>query len=199
MELMHKQHGEISAADIRRVRSLQIAKRVTHIIDCEGYSTPHTKVFLREVSVWFRENNVVETFHIYMPNRKLFNPHHKCVRYQISHVHGLPIVRQADGRDVGFFGQYYLYDEVVCKLRQIFSSADIIDYKGGTIERDLLCGLGYACINLELMECPRYEALLTKYGCEQSTCGKHLKYKYKYHCSGHEVKLFGRYLEGYGC
>ena len=197
MELAHKQHGEINAADIQRVRNQNIAKRVTHIIDCEGYSTPHTKVFLREVSVWFRKSDVVETYHIYMPNRKLFNPHHKCVRYQILHVHGLPIVRQADGRDVGLVGKYYLYDEVVCKLRQIFAAAGIIGYKGGTIERDLLCGLGYNCINLELMECPRYETLLTKYDCEQSSCGKHLG-KYKYHCSGHEVKLFGHYLEGYG-
>ena len=65
MELAHKQHGEINAADIQRVRNQNIAKRVTHIIDCEGYSTPHTKVLLREVSVWFRKSDVVETSYLY--------------------------------------------------------------------------------------------------------------------------------------
>ncbi|CAB3987817.1 Hypothetical predicted protein [Paramuricea clavata] len=40
-------------------------------------------------------------------------------------------------------------------LRKIFESADLVGYKGGNIERDLLNMLGVSCINMEIMGCPK--------------------------------------------
>ncbi|CAB3982344.1 Hypothetical predicted protein [Paramuricea clavata] len=190
-----KQHCEITKYDVECVRKWGVSKRITHIIDCEGYSTPRSKIFLREVSVWCRQTKTVLTYHIYMPKR-IFYEKHKCVQYQINKIHGLPITRCRDGRDIDIPGEYYLYDEVLTNLRRVFWNADLIGYKGGIIERDLLRGIGYDGVNLELLECPRYETLLTKYGARPHTCGKHFE-GYKYHCSGHEVVLFGRYLTEY--
>ncbi|CAB4037793.1 Hypothetical predicted protein, partial [Paramuricea clavata] len=189
-----KQHSEITEYDIAYIRKWGGYRRVTHIIDCEGYSTPRSKTFLREVSIWCRQTGAILTYHIYMPDKRLFYEKHASVRYQIDNIHRLPITRCSDGRDIGMPGKYYPYDAVIANLRQIFMHADLIGYKGGTIERDLLSCLGYTGMNIELLECPCYEELLTKYGVTSHTCGRHLT-GYKYHCSMHEVELFGRYLE----
>ena len=189
--LFQKQHSEISECDYGwiAVNMGYVTGRVTHIIDCEAYSTLlKKKRFLREVSVWCKKLDSVRTYHIFMPNRNLFNEHAYTVNYQIRKIHGLPIVRTRVDKD------YYLYDEVMCILRQTLSKGDLIGYKGGTIERDLLQGLGLKGVNLELMRCPKYSNLLTKYGVEQQDCGKHL-FKGENHCSGHEVQLFGRFVK----
>ena len=187
--IFQKQHSEITACDYVciAVNIKNVANRVTHIIDCEAYSTTRKKFFLREVSVWCKESNITQTYHIFMPNKKLFNEHAYTVKYQIQKIHGLPIVRTRVDKD------YYLYDEVICILRKTLLAGDLIGYKGGTIERDLLCALGLKCINLELMRCPKYSVLLTKYGVEQQDCGQHL-FKGENHCSGHEVQLFARFV-----
>jgi hypothetical protein len=42
--------------------------------------------------------------------------------------------------------------------------ADLVAYKGGVIERDLLKFLGTKGINLEILGCDKYNNLITKYG-----------------------------------
>jgi hypothetical protein len=76
----------------------------------------------------------------------------------------------------------------------MFRNADLVGYKGGNIERDLLNMLGVSCINMEIMACPKYEQLLSKYNVEPETCGYHIK-RGRYHCSRHEVKLFSQFLD----
>ena len=159
MEVAHKQHGEINAADIQRVRNQNIAKRVTHIIDCEGYSTPHTKVFLREVSVWVRKSDVVETYHIYMPNRKLFNPQHKCVRYQIFQVHGFT-------RGGVRVDELYIYYETLLKPENIdlcvFSKkqSDTVVYDSRCDENGILTHVNEKVIYLWLND-GHYDVILS--------------------------------------
>jgi hypothetical protein len=66
-----------------------------------------------------------------------FNENSRTVRYQIEHVHGLPVVRERISDD------FYMYGEVMDMLvRQFLSLADLVAYKGGTIERDLLSSMG---------------------------------------------------------
>ena len=189
--IFEKQHGEISECDYGRVeRDIRnIANRVTHIIDCEAYSVHPKKRFLREVSVWCKLSDRVTTYHIFIPNRNLFDENAYTVKYQIRKIHGLPVVRKRLDKD------YYLYDEVMYLLRKTLATGDLVGYKGGTIERDLLRGLSLKGFNLELMMCPKYSTLLTVYGVEQRDCGKHL-FKGENHCSGHEVQLFGRFVKG---
>jgi hypothetical protein len=78
-------------------------------------------------------------------------------------------------------------------LRQKFiQNADLIAYKGGTIERDLLNSMGFKSINLEILGCERYYQLLTKYGIVAKCCPYHLSGKY--HCSKHKVEVFTRFI-----
>jgi hypothetical protein len=187
--LFQLQHGEITTRDLY-LMGLQrdsIVQRITHIIDCEAY-TWRKKTFLREISVWKRSDNSIKTYHVYTPNPMLFNEYDRGVCYQISRIHGLPIVRQR------IDDNFYLYDEVMQRLFDMFKNADLIGYKGGTIERDMLNKMCVNSINLEVLGCPKYSLLLSKYGVEQHTCGYHLHNGVAYHCSGHEVELFARFV-----
>jgi hypothetical protein len=73
------------------------------------------------------------------------------------------------------------------------SNADLVAYKGGDIERNLLNNMGVQCINLEVLTCPKYVDLLTKYGYQQECCPYHIAQSY--HCSRHEVKVFTQFIE----
>ena len=81
----------------------------------------------------------------------------------------------------------FLTNEFIC-------NADLVAYKGGDIERNLLDNMGVRCINLEVLECPKYADLLTKYGYIQECCRPyHLADTY--HCSKHEVKVFTQFVK----
>jgi hypothetical protein len=186
--IFQKQHGEITAKDLYLVSTHRnsIAQRITHIIDCKAYMW-QKKPFLREISVWERLSNQIKTYHIYIPNRLLFDEYDYSVNYQIRKIHGLPIERRRVDDN------FYLYVEVMQILYGMFENADLIGYKGGTIERDMLNKMRVNSINLEVLGCPKYITLLSKYGVVQHDCGYHLR-NGVYHCSGHEVELFARFV-----
>jgi hypothetical protein len=181
-------HSEISEKVLRNTRDVRntLKLRITHIMDCEAY-TWCKKSFLREVSVLCRSTNIVTTYQIYIPNVTLFDENDRGVRYQIRVIHGLPIERHRVDNN------FYSYYEMLSILRKMFRNADLVGYKGGNIERDLLNMLGISCINMEIMACPKYEQLLSRYNVKPETCGYHIK-RGQYHCSRHEVKLFSQFL-----
>ena len=184
-------HSEIDEKVLKNIRDARntLKLRITHIIDCEAYIWCK-KSFLREVSVLCRSTNIVTTYQIYIPNVTLFDENDRGVRYQISVIHGLPIERRRVDNN------FYSYYEMLSILRKMFWNADLVGYKGGNIERDLLNRLGVSCINMEIMACPKYEQLLCKYGVKPTVCGYHIKRSdVTYHCSGHEVKLFSQFLD----
>ena len=188
-------HSEISEKVLKSVEKYSqrdarntLKLRITHIMDCEAY-TWCKKSFLREVSVLCRSNNIVTTYQIYIPNVTLFDENDRGVRYQIRVIHGLPIERHRVDNN------FYSYYEMLSILRKMFRNADLVGYKGGNIERDLLNMLGISCINMEIMACPKYEQLLSRYNVEPKTCGYHIKSGRQYHCSRHEVKLFSQFLD----
>jgi hypothetical protein len=115
----------------------------------------------------------------------LFDEYDRGVCYQIRRIHGLPIVRRRVDDN------FYLYDEVMQRLYDMFKNADLIGYKGGTIERNMLNKMCVNSINLEVLGCPKYSLLLSKYGVEQHTCGYHLRNGDVYHCSGHKLPKIG--------
>jgi hypothetical protein len=86
----------------------------------------------------------------------------------------------------------------------------VVAYKGGTLEFKALRQLGIRSVNLETLSCPRYEAILQKYGEEvkevarQNDCGCHKfqpdpKFTFfngdTYHCSASEVAVFKYWIE----
>jgi hypothetical protein len=160
----------------------EILSRITHVIDCEAYSSGKD-VFLREVSIYRVKTGECASFQIYMPI-VLFDEKDRCVIYQINRVHGLPIVRSKLTYDFFTFeeGMKFMTDEFTS------SNADLIAYKGGDIERNLLNKMGVKCLNLEVFMCPKYADLLIKYGYVAECCPYHISDKF--HCSKHEVRVF---------
>ena len=183
------QHAEINKNVLETIKdaSAVLKLRVTHIMDCEAYVW-HGKFFLREVSVLCRSTNMTMTYHIYMPNDALFDENDRGVQYQIRVIHGLPVERHRINNT------FYLYHEMMNRLRELFKTDALVAYKGGTIERDLLNKLGVSCINMEIMGCPKYECLLSTYNVKHEDCGQHIT-RGKYHCSRHEVKLFSQFID----
>ncbi|CAB4007373.1 Hypothetical predicted protein [Paramuricea clavata] len=181
-----KQHNQIQNWEKNHVRKYQkdIVSRITHVMDCEAYTLGKNQVYLREVSVYRIRDKKTFSFQIYMPDIYI-NP--KVVHYQIHHVHGLPVVREKNNED---FLQYRDVYKVLCE--EFMTSADLVGYKGGTIERDLLKKLGTKGINIELLGCEKYANLITKYGITPERCPYHLYGDY--HCSRHEVQVFAHFL-----
>ena len=95
----------------------------------------YNKIYLSAIAFLGTPGTCV-SYQIYMP-QLYFNENSRTVRYQIEHVHGLPVVRERISDD------FYTYGEVMAMLeRQFLSFADLVAYKGGTIERDLLSSMG---------------------------------------------------------
>ncbi|CAB3978032.1 Hypothetical predicted protein [Paramuricea clavata] len=160
-------HCEINENVLKNVQSAVLKQRITHIIDCEAY-TWRKKHFLREVSVLCRNTNIITTYQIYIPNVKLFDENDRAILYQIRVIHGLPIQRHR------IDANFYHYQEIQDMLCKIFEKADLVAYKGGNIERDLLNRLNIPCINMEILGCPKYECLLTRFKVKHECCPYHI-------------------------
>jgi hypothetical protein len=117
-----------------------------------------------------------------------FNEKQYTIRYQIRNIHGLPIVRERLTDDF-----FTLEESMTFLTKEFTSNADLVAYKGGDIERNLLNNMGVHCINLEVLACPKYADLLTNYGYVQECCPYHLADTY--HCSRHEVKVFTHFVK----
>ena len=153
--------------------------------DC--FDSNSKKVFLREISVYRVKPGECASFQIYMPFLP-FNEKQYTIRYQIRNIHGLPIVRERLTDDF-----FTLEESMTFLTKEFTSNADLVAYKGGDIERNLLNNMGVHCINLEVLACPKYADLLTNYGYVQECCPYHLADTY--HCSRHEVKVFTHFVK----
>ena len=76
---------------------------------------------------------------------------------------------------------------------EFIKNADLVAYKGGTIERDMLASMGFKGINIEIIRCDKYANLLTKYGILSECCPYHMYDTC--HCSKHEVQVFIYFLQ----
>ena len=156
------------------------------MIDCEAY-TQRGRTLLCEVSVYCIRENKCSSYQINFLCVD-FNERDRCVKYQIDHVHGLPVVHSR--LDDNFF----TYNEVMMLLQMEFmKNADLVAYKGGTIERDMLYKMGVKGINIEIIGCEKYAELLTKYGIV-AECFPYHVYD-TCHCSKHEVQVFNYFLQ----
>jgi hypothetical protein len=188
-KLFQRKHNQLNGDEMNAVNAYRkiIASRITHVIDCEAYSNSAKKIFLREVSVYHVKTHECSSFQIIMPF-VLFNEKQYSIRYQIKNIHGLPMVKERLTND------FFTLEEAMTFLTKEFTSnADLVAYKGGDIERNLLNNMGVRCINLEVLTCPKYVDLLTKYGYQQECCPYHVAQSY--HCSRHEVKVFTQFIE----
>ena len=73
-----------------------------------------------------------------------------------------------------------LYDKYKTPLR------DLVAYKGGTLEKDILIQLGIPHVDLETHRCPKFEDLTD----ENQMCPYHVVRTEKIHCPAFEVFTF---------
>ncbi|CAB3980967.1 Hypothetical predicted protein [Paramuricea clavata] len=183
--LFLRQHNQLGHAEQCFVdnHKKEIVEQIMHVIDCEAYMISKGCVYLREISVYRMYDHVTMIYQVYMPSVS-FNEKSK---YQVKKIHGLPVVRT---KRMGDFLLYLEVWELLCN--EFIRSADLVAYKSGTIERDLLRRLGTKGINIEILGCAKYIDLITKYGILPVRCQYHNPGDY--HCSRHEVQIFARYL-----
>jgi hypothetical protein len=184
--LFARQHNQLRDVEQRYVDQYKnkIVDRITHVVDCEAYTLSKTH-YLREISIHRICDNQTFSYQVYTPDLYLCG---KNVAYQVKHIHGLPQVHTRRTED------FLLYSEVLKLLRDEFlARADLVAYKGGVIERDLLKCLGTKGINLEILGCEKYSNLITKYGISSVRCRYHNAGDY--HCSRHEVQVFSHFLQ----
>ena len=182
---MNKQLFQRTLDDIDVLLKIKkhVLNSVTHIMDCECY-TVNKRMRLREVSihtVLTKETFIYHTYHL-----KGEIPYTKTVNYQIHKVHGLPIVHSKITKD------FYTTDEVYVFLKHLSGKNVLVAYKGGRVEYDILTELNTKSVNLEVFGCPKYRELILKHNMKQECCCYHLNDSY--HCSGHEVKMFARFV-----
>jgi hypothetical protein len=118
-KLFQRQHNQLKDSEIALVEQYKgkIARRITHVIDCEAYIFK-TKVFYREISVWNITTGTCKSYQIYIPNSSISDSYF-AINYQIKKIHGLPIVREKYNDD------FYHYYEVLTFLRQEFMQMPI--------------------------------------------------------------------------
>ena len=186
--LFARQHNQLKDNEQQYVdeHKNNIINRITHVIDCEAYTLSKAH-YLREISVHRISDNRTFSYQIYTPDLHLYD---KNIVYQVKYIHGLPQVHTRRTKD------FLLYGEALKILRDEFlARADLVAYKGGIIERDLLKLLGTKGINLEILGCDKYSDLITKYGISSVRC--HYHNAGDYHCSRHEVQVFAFFLQTY--
>ncbi|CAB3978625.1 Hypothetical predicted protein [Paramuricea clavata] len=152
--LFQRKHNQMSYEERGMVEKnkKEIASRITHVIDCEAYMNKK-KTFLREISVYRVKTGECASFQVYTPFVP-FNEHCYTIDYQIKKIHGLPIVRKR------LTGDFYTLKESMAFLTDEFMcNADLVGYKDGDIERNLLNNMGVRCINLEVLTCPKMAML----------------------------------------
>ncbi len=85
------------------------------------------------------------------------------------------------------------FDAVMFFFKPTLSNSNtLVAYKGRTIEYKTLKSMNVKSINIEILGCPKYENLLSKYNIEHKCCKYHKSNLF--HCSGHEVEVFTRFI-----
>lgn len=113
----------------------------------------------------------------------------KTVEYVIKHIHGLPYTPKPQENAKP---PYEIRDDVLALYQQHRTpQRDLIGYKGGQVEKDLLASLNIPSHNLEEDGCPRFrdmEVLMGVWG-----CGHHQK-PWIHHCPKIECVHFVNWM-----
>ena len=174
---------------------------ITHVMDCECF-TIDGRVFYREISICDLYKNEVETYHLYddtFPNfSELNDKQRKCVIHQSS-IHKLYY------RTRKCFDAKLSVCDAIREIKSKLMSFNhvVIGYKGGDFERRLCRSFGCFGVNIEFLDCPKFEVLhnliFEQQGKEKEKkcCGFHTRLRHsedKFHCAQQEVILFSCFV-----
>lgn len=183
--------------------------RLTHILDLDG--------FILEDGFRCKEMALVEVgsgrllfehYRLDKPYEELSPRDKSNVKYVTNAVHGLPYANtKYDNLD-----QSQLLESVrfaICSGPYALEDV-VVGYKGGNLERRLLDELQIQSVNMELLDCPRFNTLFdslhhdkhlrTCYMNDTAAiqCPLHTNHRSGLHCAKHEVCMFRRwYLNKY--
>lgn len=169
---------------------LEALQRICLIIDFDGFDIGG-KFSTREfggVALTHPRNSLPFShyFSVEKPIKDYSEKDWKTICYTARKVHGLSLFprRQENASS---------QDWLPVILKQVWDSCktpecDLVAYKGGHYERDMLSALNIPHFNLENAGCPKADCLppLEMYACEHHLCAHHLKF----HCPREEVAQF---------
>ena len=150
-------------------------RRVCMILDLEGFVLKGKRVVVREVG-WCDMHGFSDSFHFKPEPDIQFNSlspaDKRTVNYVFHNIHALPFA--ARPRENAIDG--YLFDFVVKTLCEKLSTLerDVVAYKGGTLEKQLLTRLNIPHVDLEAYGCPKPNRLLFDGFEPLFDCGHHI-------------------------
>ena len=150
-------------------------RRVCMILDLEGFILKGKRVVVREVG-WCDMHGFSDSFHFKPEPDIQFNSlspaDKRTVNYVFHNIHALPF--EARPRENAING--YLVDFVVKTLCEKLSTLerDVVAYKGGTLEKQLLTRLNIPHVDLEAYGCPKPNHLLFDGFEPLFDCGHHI-------------------------
>ena len=161
------------------------------ILDIEGFVLRGNRVIVREVG-WCDMNGFSDSFH-FKPEVQYnsLSPRDKrTVSYVFHNIHALPF--EAHSQENAAEG--YLVEFVVKTLHEKLSSLDkdVVAYKGGTIEKQLLSRLNIPHVDLEAYDCPKANCLLWNGFEPLFDCGHHTHSHS--HCPRVQTYLFYQWM-----
>ena len=131
------------------------------ILDFDGFMLSNKTFMIREVG-WCDMNGNTKSMHFELPmsNKTLSAKDKGTVNYVYQHVNDLPFdaCPQANAVDMDLMEPMIkmLYEKH-CTHHQ-----DLVAYKGGHVEKDLLTKLNIPHVDLEFCDCPKANQLLLK-------------------------------------
>ena len=164
-------------------------QRVCLIVDFEGFFVK--KAFLYRELGWRNWSGERGSRRYKLPYRfvQLSDKDKRTANYTTNHVNGLPF--NARPMEAAVPSDRVPDDVVSLYERHRTTTRDVIGYKGGNAERDLLHKLGIPSVNLEDFGCPKFEHLVIC-GFEPCTgCGSHIRPS---HCAMVECDVFFRWV-----
>lgn len=165
---------------------------VCAILDMEMFTHGHQS-WIREIG-WIRVPAMgdVINFQVNPKNLPLWDEaSRRTFAFIRNCIHGLDYYPRS--------GETTIFEEsvpsIICALYQKCKSQDMdmVAYKGGIHEQNLLKSLGIPCYNLEEIEgCPAYHKQESVF----PDCGNHHRYKYGHlHCASAEVSFYANWID----
>lgn len=188
--------------------------RITHILDMDGFTL--NGIFLcKELSLIEICTGMLhyERFRLNRTYEQLSTQEKNVANFVSHKIHGIPFVDTSED----IYGQEMIAARLLTFLSKGTHSLNgiVVGYKGGNLEASLLESMGIVHFNLELIGCPKFDALMTdpryeflksavvpRDRCSDITCNLHTIARHEpsqvYHCCREEVTMFRRwYLRVY--
>ena len=176
------------------ISSAKVTKmdKVCMVVDLEGF-TVDKRFYVRELGAFdWKGRRCNYKFFMPMPFESLSDRDRRSVRYVTRHVHGLPF--KPKGFELAMSQEYVEQTLMNLYRRSKTETLDVVGYKGGHVEREVLRKLNIPYLDIEAFGCPKVEGLFHSGMNGTNGCGQH---EGQVHCSTLECELFWWWVTDY--